>query len=155
MVLESDITYGHQSEWVDTANDQLWTAPLSEADGRSSRRHKTAMSSVYLLLREQEVGAVEDPALRDVALGGPDTAERRRILQRSCVTPSSDQLRLRRRRLTDSEQPGRRSVSNFEPHTMRLKSSATLQVSFQEPVHRARRRVSRSRRAATSAPRTS
>jgi hypothetical protein len=44
------------------------------ADGRHA---------VALLLTEQEVGAVEDRALREVALGGPDTAQRTRLMQRA------------------------------------------------------------------------
>ena len=50
----------------------------SRAASRPGRRHEL----VYLLAAEQEVSAVEDPALADVALGGPDTMQRRRILQR-------------------------------------------------------------------------
>jgi hypothetical protein len=38
--------------------------------------------AVYLALTEQEVSAVEDPALREPALGGPDTAARTRLIQR-------------------------------------------------------------------------
>ena len=37
---------------------------------------------VYLSLGEQEVTAVEDEALREVALGGPDTSARIRLMQR-------------------------------------------------------------------------
>ena len=44
---------------------------------------------VYLLAREQEVSAVEDPALRDVALGGPDTTQRLRILPRVVRHPTT------------------------------------------------------------------
>ena len=47
-----------------------------------------ATELVYLLASEQEVSAVEDPALADVALGGPDTMQRRRILQRFVRQPS-------------------------------------------------------------------
>jgi hypothetical protein len=46
----------------------------------------------YLELTEQEVSAVEDPALREVALGGPDTAARtrmRRRVRRAPVTAST------------------------------------------------------------------
>jgi hypothetical protein len=48
-----------------------------------AQRPTTAFSeSVYLLLVEQEISAVEDEALREPALGGPDTAARTRIVQR-------------------------------------------------------------------------
>lgn len=43
---------------------------------------------VYLLAAAQEVAAVEDPALADVALGGPDTTQRVRILQRIVRAPT-------------------------------------------------------------------
>lgn len=36
----------------------------------------------WLLVREQELGAVEDPNLLEVALGGPDTTQRTRFIQR-------------------------------------------------------------------------
>ncbi len=44
---------------------------------------------LYLLAREQEVSAVEDPALRDVALGGPDTTQRLRLVQRLIRYPTA------------------------------------------------------------------
>lgn len=39
--------------------------------------------ALALLLTEQEVSATEDRALREVALGGPDTAQRTRLMQRA------------------------------------------------------------------------
>ena len=86
--------------------------------------------AVYLLLREQEVGAVEDPALLDVALGGPDTAARWRILQRAVRTPTSA-----------ADCPGATTALEqfwaakglqLDPATLRLESLARLQVSFQQ-----------------------
>ena len=85
---------------------------------------------MYLLLREQEVSATEDPALLDIALGGPDTAARTRILQRVVRTPT-----------TATDAPGVLAALtsewasqglSFDPATMRLRSQATLQVSFQQ-----------------------
>ena len=68
------------SDWADCAGDPLW---LEDRD--DEQPHEL----VYLLAREQEVSAVEDHALRDVALGGPDTAQRLRILQRVIRRPTS------------------------------------------------------------------
>lgn len=47
---------------------------------------------VYLELEEREVGAVEDPVLREPALGGPDTAQRLRLVERlGCMPVSAGQ----------------------------------------------------------------
>ena len=71
--LGDDILCSSQPDWQDHAGDPLWLDPAIPG-----QPHEL----VYLMLREQEVSAVEDPALRDVALGGPDTSQRLRILQR-------------------------------------------------------------------------
>jgi hypothetical protein len=123
MVLDSDVSYAEQSEWIDFDGDPFWTENAKPQGNEL----------VYLLLREQEVGAVEDPALLDVALGGPDTSERRRIVQRivrrAVGSASTDCAAA----LADLGQVWSELGLSFEPQTMRLKSSATLQVSFQEP----------------------
>jgi len=76
-----DLPFSEQrdSDWVDCAGDPLWLEDRDDA-----QPHEL----VYLLAREQEVSAVEDHALRDVALGGPDTAQRLRILQRIIRLPT-------------------------------------------------------------------
>jgi hypothetical protein len=43
--------------------------------------------AIALLLTEQEIGAVEDHALLEVALGGPDTCQRTRLMQRAVAVP--------------------------------------------------------------------
>ena len=75
-----DVRYADQPDWADHAGDPLWRDPAIP-------RH--ARELVYLLAREQEVGAVEDPVLRDVALGGPDTTQRLRLLPRVVRHPTS------------------------------------------------------------------
>src|SRR5688572_1484257 len=64
---EQPISYSSQSEWLDKAVPQPWTQepfrPLGPGVGPTEH--------VVLVLREQEITAVEDPALREVALGGP------------------------------------------------------------------------------------
>jgi hypothetical protein len=82
--LAQAIHYGSQPDWLDTAQPQpwgdgLWIDPAQLGGGNWH---------ALLLLREQELGATEDPGLRDVALGGPDTAARTRLLQRIVAMPS-------------------------------------------------------------------
>ena len=78
--LGDDILYSSQPDWQDHAADPLWLDPAIP-----DQRHEL----VYLMLREQEISAVEDPALRDIALGGPDTSQRIRILQRIIRYPTA------------------------------------------------------------------
>ena len=80
--LDEQVHYSAQPDWLDHSTDPLWKAPgvRHERDAR----HEL----VYLLASEQEVSAVEDPALADVALGGPDTMQRLRILQHFVRCPS-------------------------------------------------------------------
>lgn len=76
--LEAAISYGEQPDWLDTAQPQPWSDGLWRPPGELER----GSWHLLLLLREQELVATEDPALREVALGGPDTAARTRLLQR-------------------------------------------------------------------------
>jgi Family of unknown function (DUF6519) len=122
VTLAAALDYAAQPDWVDSAGDPLWVAPAVPA-GRSNE-------VVYLLLREQEVSAVEDPALIDIALGGPDTAARRRIVQRvvRAATTAADAAEA----LAALEQGWAAQGLTFTPGTMRLGSQAMLQVSFQQ-----------------------
>jgi hypothetical protein len=70
-----EIVYSNQDEWLDRAGDPDWRDPANAAGTEPNEL-------VYLALREHEVGAVEDPVLREVALGGPDTAQRSRLVKR-------------------------------------------------------------------------
>lgn len=74
-VADQDIAYSGQDEWLDHSSDPDWVAPTDPVAGGGNEL-------VWLWLSDTEVGAVEDRALRDVALGGPDTAQRRRLVQR-------------------------------------------------------------------------
>jgi hypothetical protein len=80
--LARDVRYADQPDWADREGDPLWRDPAVP-------RHPHEL--VYLLTREQEVSAVEDPALRDVALGGPDTTQRLRLLPRVVRHPTDAQ----------------------------------------------------------------
>ncbi|MFK4727428.1 hypothetical protein ABIE89_008528 [Bradyrhizobium niftali] len=88
---------------------------------------------VYLELTEQEVSAVEDPELLDVALGGPDTSQRVKLLQRIKRLPveatgCSDAWTEATKRWL--ERDGRR----FDPKTMRLEPLTRLQVGFTQEL---------------------
>jgi Family of unknown function (DUF6519) len=120
MTLDADLGYADQPDWVDNAGDPLWVDP-GEPEGDEA---------VWLYLREQEVGAVEDPALLDVALGGPDTSERLRIVQRVVRSATGEDTCAGA--LGDLEEGWAEQGLTFDPDSMRLESAATLQVSFQE-----------------------
>jgi hypothetical protein len=77
--LTDHLRYSGQPDWADHEGDPLWREPSVPG-----QPHEL----VYLLAREQEVSAVEDPALRDVALGGPDTTQRLRVLPRVVRHPT-------------------------------------------------------------------
>jgi hypothetical protein len=123
MELDVGVDYASQPDWIDSDGDPLWVDPAIPDGGGSA--------SVYLLLREQEVGAVEDPALLEVALGGPDTAARSRILQRIVRTSTTATNCVDA--LTALEEKWATAGQLFEPGTMLLRSQATLQVSYQQP----------------------
>jgi hypothetical protein len=72
------LTYGQQPEWLDGPDPPLARIETS----------KLTYELVYLRLREQEVSALEDPALLEPALGGPDTAQRVRLTSRVYRAPT-------------------------------------------------------------------
>jgi Family of unknown function (DUF6519)/IPT/TIG domain len=120
--LGSAVSYAAQPDWLDHSTDPLWVAPaVPAATGTSNEL-------VYLLASEQEVSAVEDPALADVALGGPDTMARQRILQRFVRQPApSGTCADAWSALTGALAGG---GLGFDATSMRVESAARLQVSF-------------------------
>lgn len=120
------VQYSNQPDWRDTGPEEPdWVDPSGFT---ASPPHPPTNEFVYLYLREQEVSAVEDFDLKDVALGGPDTAQRTRLLQRfvrlasqgtDCVSG-----------LAAAQTKWQTEGLTFDSATMRLKSSATLLVSF-------------------------
>ena len=121
--LDADTPIGAQPDWQDFPAE-----PAAADQPAPAAPPQTGNELVYLLLREQEVSAVEDSALREIALGGPDTGQRTRILQRV--------LRHRTTAGTwpdgwaDAGQSWAASGYALDPATMRLESQARLQVSF-------------------------
>src|SRR5580698_7369194 len=69
--LDSAIDLSKQPDWIDAPE-------FATAEGNLA---------VALLATEQSVGAIEDRALREVALGGPDSAARARLMQRFLRVP--------------------------------------------------------------------
>jgi Family of unknown function (DUF6519) len=118
-------TYTTQREWLDRQGDPLWIEPGQPASNTQPNEY------VYLLLNEQEVSAVEDRTLREVALGGPDTTARKRIIQRIVRAP------LRAQNCADARveitKLWARQKARFNPKTLRLESPVRLQVNFVTP----------------------
>jgi hypothetical protein len=84
---------------------------------------------VFLSLAEQEVGAVEDSDLLDVALGGPDTTQRLRLLRRVLREPVAAPDCL----TTWDEIVARWRAQDglvVDPRTMQLRPEVRLRVGF-------------------------
>ncbi|MDA9504180.1 hypothetical protein XI09_05260 [Bradyrhizobium sp. CCBAU 11386] len=110
-----------------------WLIPSMSGVAETKRGTILGSELVYLELTEQEVSAVEDPELLDVALGGPDTTQRVKLLQRikrlpvaaaGCSDAWSEAAKLW------LERDGRR----FDPKTMRLEPLTRLQVGFTQEL---------------------
>ena len=114
--LPAAVRYSTQPDWL-APDPSLGTFPRSEL--------------VYLELIEHEVSALEDRALLEPALGGPDTAQRMRIMQRIRRTNTNannctDALAAQ---LTAWAATGR----TFDAATQRLVPRSTLRVSIAGP----------------------
>jgi hypothetical protein len=83
---------------------------------------------IYLHLFEQEVSAVEDPDLKDVALGGPDSTQRLRLMRR--VERLSSEAGDCASALDQARGAWLKRGLLFDSPTMRLLPLAALQVSF-------------------------
>ena len=110
--LDKKIDLSSQPDWLDQPATKITTGNLL----------------VALLLNEQSVCAVEDQALREVALGGPDSAARARLMQhflrlplhgKTCVAGAT--------MLTDLLTADGVTI---DPATLQLMSQARLQAGF-------------------------
>jgi Family of unknown function (DUF6519)/IPT/TIG domain len=120
--LDAPVTYSAQPDWLDFSTDPLWVPPAVPGPGASPNE------LVYLLASEQEVSAVEDPALADVALGGPDTMQRQRILQHFVRQPTQASTCADAWTVFVSSLAAR--GLEFDPDSAMIGSAAGLQVSF-------------------------
>jgi hypothetical protein len=120
------LTYGNQPDWIDGL-----TPLLTEIQASMPEKE-----IVYLRLREQEVSAVEDPTLIEPALGGPDTAQRVRLVRRvgrAAIATSAQPVRQRSAfQGIDWGNPG----IVLDPDQTTLDRTTFLSVSF-DPVNKA------------------
>jgi hypothetical protein len=112
-------SYSHQPDWH---NPDPAPAFASASFSGPAREYVT------LHVFEQEVGAVEDPDLLDVALGGPDTTQRVRLMQRirRMTVNATDPVKA----LAEAGAAWLKDGFRFDAATMRLAPQASLQVSF-------------------------
>jgi len=115
------VALNSQPEWL----DQL-TLPGAAAAAEVRKREMIA-----LLATEQSISAVEDKELREVALGGPDTTARTRLMQHFVRIPTSQSLcdpALKQIEAT----LGKMGLA-LNPNTLGLSFDANLLVSFYPP----------------------
>jgi pSer/pThr/pTyr-binding forkhead associated (FHA) protein len=123
--LDAPVDLASQPDWLDQATDTLWVAP---APLPASPPVPVTSELVYLLAIEQEVSALEDPALSDVALGGPDTMQRLRILQHFVRWPT--QAADCAAAWQEVKAAWQTIGLDLDATSMRLDSTAALQVGF-------------------------
>lgn len=118
--------YDAQPDWLDCDGDPAYTTTIGDT---------TVNEHVVLVLTEVDVTATEDPVLREAALGGPDGAARRRILQRvyQIETTATDCAGATR---TDAAVWAAEGLT-FDPATMRLNSDSRLLVTWDGPPPKA------------------
>ena len=122
VTLEADQNYSAQSDWL----DRVESTPWAEGLWRAPAALLTSNREITLVLREQEVTSVEDPALREVALGGPDTGARTRLMQR--VVAADIQSQTCAAAATEVGSFWSEHGLAYHPETAELTSRARLQV---------------------------
>jgi hypothetical protein len=123
VTLDHPIPYSNQPDWLDHTDDPDWIAPSGKLG---------PYEHVVLVIQERDVTAVEDPALREAALGGPDGSARTILLQhveRKPINPVNAQDC--DKALTDDEQTWTSQGLIFDPATMQLRSQSRLLVTWQ------------------------
>lgn len=113
------VAINNQPEWIDQ--------PLFTVEKRSRGNYV-----IGLLVSEQEVQAVEDQALREVALGGPDTTARTRLMQHIVSVPTKDDSCAAV--LKDWDSVLKPLGLALNPYTFALDFNAALEVSFYPPA---------------------
>ncbi len=120
MSLPAAVPLAAQPDWLDQP------APNPTTVSRNQQ------SLVALLVTEQSITAVEDQALLEVALGGPDTAARARLMQHLLQIPTSSST------CEDAQTTLARALTlqglTLDPATLALSFNATLAVSFFPPT---------------------
>lgn len=119
---EAAFMYAAQPDWLDSDGDPAFAAPVG---------NQTVNEHVVLVLTEVDVTATEDPMLLEAALGGPDGAARRRILQRVYRIPTTA-ADCAGATQTDASVWAADGLT-FDPQTMRLDSASSLLVTWDGP----------------------
>jgi hypothetical protein len=119
MQFTQPVPVADQPEWIDQP-PQVWS------------QGKQGLYVIALLVTEQEVQAVEDQALREVALGGPDTGARTRLMQHIVAVPTKDDTCAAV--LKDWDRTLKPLGLALQPDTLALNFDAALQVSFYPPA---------------------
>jgi hypothetical protein len=112
--LDADLGDAQQPDWLDR--------PVREGKF-GGREH------VLLWLQETDVTAVEDPALYEVALGGPDGAARSRLLQRILRLPTEGDTCAAA--LAEDRKRWLQQGLTYEPATVELASDSRLLVTWE------------------------
>ena len=112
LALDQPVTINAQPDW--------FNRPLPQ--------QQSGNALVSLLITEQSVCAVEDQALREVALGGPDSAARLRLMQHFLLLSMSGATCADGASLIASLLNA--DGVTLDPYSYQLISSATLQVGF-------------------------
>jgi hypothetical protein len=118
LTLDNPVPLNNQPDWLDQPATTAGAPATNEV--------------VALLVTEQSVSAVEDQALLEVALGGPDTTARTRLMQHFVELPTSASL-------CDAAETGLVSTLAgmglvLNPADLSLDFDASLQVSFFPPT---------------------
>ena len=110
--LEEPLHYHRQSEWL--------RAPAPGA--------APARELITLEVQEHEVSAVEDEVLREVALGGPDTAQRIRLVQR--IARAATEGRRCDEACQEAEAARRERGQEVDDSTGQVQSQSALKITF-------------------------
>lgn len=121
--LGEDIAYSDQPDWVNAAGDpEFVVVPQQQPFGNEH---------VLLVVREYDVTATEDPALREVALGGPDGAARTRLVQR--IQRRATNAEDCEGALAEAEQIWFDQGLLLDRSTLELQSASRLRVTWEAP----------------------
>jgi hypothetical protein len=120
VALDHDILYSEQPDWLDHPDDPDWIAP----DGKAGLHEH-----IVLVVQERDVTAVEDPVLREAALGGPDGSARTVLLQHVEQKPTEvgDCFKA----LPEAEHTWASQGLIFDEATLQLRSESRLLVTWE------------------------
>jgi hypothetical protein len=110
---------------IPVANQLEWLDQPAQAD--NAQQEVIALHAI-----EQSISAVEDQALLEVALGGPDTAARTRLMQHIVQIPTTANNCISAAEAVIQQLAGEGLV--FNPLDFSLEYDATLEVSFFPPT---------------------